>query len=116
MPAASPQAPKPQIIAASTSRTAPMFMGTLAAGLDFDTRADPSTIIAAQRSVNALPIITTTAEAVTPAERGIVYLRSRRLHTTRRLARASDSAARVSPGHMSPGGPIGCAPDKQAPL
>src|SRR5207248_9344107 len=79
MPAASPQAPKPQTIAASTSRIAPMFIGTLAAGLDFDTRADPSTIIAAQRSVNALPIITTTAEAVTPAERGIVYLRSRRV-------------------------------------
>jgi len=60
-------------MAASPIRTAPMFTsaGKFAAGLDFDMKPVARSIHAPQRMVIPLPAITTTAEVVTPAERGI---------------------------------------------
>src|SRR5215472_288234 len=71
MPDASPQPPKPKKSTASKTRIEPKLSGRRADGFAFVMKADPSTIIAPQRSVNELPMSTATAEAVTPGERGI---------------------------------------------
>ena len=48
----------------------PEFIGKSVAAFDLDNSADPNTIIAPTRSVNALPRIAMTAEIMIPTERG----------------------------------------------
>src|SRR5258708_30488288 len=104
MPAARPQPPKPENITASMTTKNSKFAGTLAAGLDFDRKREPSTIIAPPRMVNALPMITTTAETVIPTERGIDHspLTMACLNNTRNLRNASDCVTCVR-GGLTPG-------------
>src|SRR5215469_227389 len=103
IPVARPQPPKPKSISESKNAKGPKFVGTLAAGLDFDNKVEASTITTPPNSVKTLPMIATTAEIVIPTERGIGYSSSDygSLNITRLVRRATHSLAFMHHGRHS---------------
>jgi hypothetical protein len=72
MLAARPQPPKPKATNASDQNITQVH--STGACLEFRAKTDLGSTSAPQRTVNALPMITTTAETVIPVERGMRHL------------------------------------------